>query len=96
METKKPPEDLLLIKRVLEVQVMPAIKEQAYLDAQIAIGNILDIVNQARIMIEEHCGMLLLANLRVLKGALEEERYDLIEGAQLRVRAFLGQSLMYY
>lgn len=96
MEAKKAPEDLLLLKKAVEDQIIPAINGHNYLEAQITIDNILAIVDQTRINMEEHCGMNLLASLRVLKDVLEKGKYDLIEGAQLRVRAFLGQSLMYY
>lgn len=96
MEAKKaPPEDLLLIKRVVEGQIIPEIRDGDYLGAQIATGNILGAIDHSRVRME-HCGIILISSLQALSNVLEKGEHNLVEGLLKRVRAYLAQSLMYH
>ncbi|MFA5829433.1 MAG: hypothetical protein WC843_02985 [Candidatus Gracilibacteria bacterium] len=95
MAFENAPKDLLVIKKVMEEEVMPAIKEKRYFVAQMEIGNILGGVDQDLVR-DEHCGMGLIASLKALEKALKKEKVDQLEGGILRVRAYLAQALMYY
>ena len=95
MAFEKAPKDLLVIKKVVEEEVIPAIERKSYFAAQMEIGNILSGIDQDEVN-REHCGMSLLASLRILEKALKEGAVDKLESRILRVRAYLAQTLMYH
>lgn len=95
MAFEKAPKDLLVIKKVMEGEVIPAIEGKNYVVAKIEIGNVLGEMDQDLVR-NEHSGISLIASLIALEGALEKGAVDQLESGILRVRAYLAQALMYH